>query len=63
LIGMARESGTAVFVKQLGSVWADSTRALVPGDGHWSAKGGDWYYWPESLRVREYPTSTAAVPA
>lgn len=43
LIAMATDAGTAVFVKQLGSVWA--------GGG----KGGDWAVWPEDLRVREYP--------
>jgi protein gp37 len=49
LVTKAREADTAVFVKQLGSVWAGS------------GKGGDWSLWPEDLRVREYPR--AAVPA
>ncbi len=49
LIAMAREHGTAVFVKQLGAVWA--------GGG----KGGDWDRWPADLRVREYPASREAV--
>jgi protein gp37 len=48
LIAMAQAVDTAVFVKQLGTVWAGS------------GKGGDWSLWPEDLRVREYPQ---AVPA
>jgi protein gp37 len=43
------ESGTAVFVKQLGSVLGHSLGA--------GPKGGDWDAWPEDLRVREYPQS------
>jgi protein gp37 len=43
LIALARESGTAVFVKQLGKMWAGS------------GKGGDWSRWPSDLRIREYP--------
>jgi protein gp37 len=49
LIAVARQSGTSVFVKQLGSVWA--------GGG----KGGDWDRWPEDLRVREYPEPSREV--
>jgi transcriptional regulator with XRE-family HTH domain len=51
LIGRARSAGTAVFVKQLGKVWAGS------------GKGGDWLDWPEHLRIREYPTGRVAVAA
>ena len=51
LIGMARDAGAAVFVKQLGLRWAGS------------GKGGDWSTWPEDLRVREYPADRQAVPA
>lgn len=51
LIAMARESGTAVFVKQLGTVWAGS------------GKGGDWSTWPEDLRIREFPAGRQAVSA
>jgi protein gp37 len=43
LIDLARTAGTAVFVKQLGKIWA--------GGG----KGGDWSRWPADLRIREYP--------
>ena len=46
-IGRCRESGTAVFVKQLGSRWARGTG----GDSH----GGDMDLWPEDLRIREFP--------
>lgn len=51
-----RESGTAVFVKQLGSVWAGAEWAK-PGEGShgWNRKGGDMAEWPEDLRVREFP--------
>ncbi len=48
LIERARAAGTAVFVKQLGTVLA--------GGG----KGGDWNRWPEDLRIREYPTAMGA---
>lgn len=51
MITKARTAGTAVFVKQLGRVWA--------GGG----KGGDWSTWPEDLRIREYPAERTAVPA
>lgn len=49
LIAKADDAGTAVFVKQLGAVWA--------GGG----KGGDWSRWPEDLRRREYPAVREAV--
>lgn len=48
LIEMATDTGTAVFVKQLGKVWAGS------------GKGGDWNEWPADLRVREYPQAVTA---
>jgi protein gp37 len=51
LIGKARAAGTAIFVKQLGKVWAGS------------GKGGDWSLWPEVLRLREYPTPRETVAA
>lgn len=51
LIAMARASGTAIFVKQMGTVWA--------GGG----KGGDWSKWPEDLRIREFPGERQAVAA
>jgi protein gp37 len=47
LIARCREAGTAVFVKQLGSRWAQAN------GGH--SKGGDWDLWPEDLKLREFP--------
>lgn len=47
LIAMAADSGTSVFVKQLGTVWAEGS------------KGGDWSVWPDDLRIREYPQTRA----
>lgn len=41
-------SGTAAFVKQLGTVWARQNGAKHP-------KGGDPSEWPEWLRRREWP--------
>jgi len=49
LIALARRSGTAVFVKQLG--------AVLSGGG----KGTDWSRWPEDLRIREYPEPSREV--
>ncbi len=51
LIRLAREADTAVFVKQLGKVWAGS------------GKGGKWDAWPADLRIREYPKTGQAVAA
>jgi protein gp37 len=50
LVSRCRETGTAVFVKQLGSVLS---RELGAG-----SKGGDMDHWPEDLRVREFPPVT-----
>jgi protein gp37 len=47
LIAQCREAGTAVFVKQLGSVLG---RQLGAG-----SKGGDLGCWPEDLKIREWP--------
>jgi protein gp37 len=44
IIRQCRAADVAVFVKQLGSVWAG-------GRG----KGGDMSQWPEDLRIREMP--------
>src|SRR5262249_9028113 len=49
LVGQARQAGAAVFVKQLGSVWARANR----GD----PKGAHWQAWPAELRIRDYPTT------
>jgi protein gp37 len=48
LIARCLDAGTAVFVKQLGTVWARE-------HGSGSRKGGDWDSWPPDLRIREYP--------
>lgn len=55
LIDMARDAGTKVFVKQLGSVWASETSWNGQLVSRTDKKGGNWSYWPADLRVREYP--------
>jgi protein gp37 len=64
LIAAARERGTAPFVKQLGTVWARNTAwGGKTVHGHGDTKGGDPGYWPDALRVREYPqTASPATP-
>lgn len=63
LIGKARDASTAVFVKQLGAVWARDM--FVGGQPVYrkDTKGGDWNHWPADLRIREYPTVGAEVSA
>jgi protein gp37 len=51
LIAQCRAAGVAVFVKQLGAVWARRHDA--------DPKGGDWDRWPQDLRVRHYPAGGA----
>ena len=50
LVKQGQEAGAAVFVKQLGSVWAKANGAS-------DTKGGKPDDWPADLRVREYPTT------
>jgi len=50
LLELCEDSGTAPFVKQLGSVWASGLGA--------DKKGGAWSFWPEDLRVRQYPAGS-----
>ena len=50
LIRQCREAGTAVFMKQTGSVAAADLNPFAP-----RGKGGDWDRWPDDLRVREFP--------
>lgn len=47
-VRQGRDAGVAVFVKQMGEVWAKE-------QGADNKKGEDWNEWPESLRVREWP--------
>jgi protein gp37 len=49
LVQQCEASGVAVFVKQLGAVWARANGA--------DPKGGHWEQWPEDLRVRQFPNS------
>lgn len=56
LLSNASASGTAPFVKQLGSVWARDTyiggqSVHAMGD----TKGGTPEHWPAHLRIRAYP--------
>ena len=60
LLAETDTTGTAPFVKQLGSVWARDTswsgRSVYDlGD----TKGGNPDYWPADLRVRQYPPTPA----
>lgn len=52
LIEQCRAVGVPVFVKQMGEAWAKQHGG--------SKKGGSPQYWPEDLRVREYPVVRAA---
>jgi protein gp37 len=53
LVERGQAAGAAVHVKQLGSVWAQQTRR----ETGWvvDPKGGEWDFWPEHLRIREFP--------
>jgi protein gp37 len=51
LIGRCRDAGTAVFVKQLGSQWASTAGTRD--------KGANWEFWPDDLRIREFPREAA----
>ena len=55
LVDECTESGTPVFVKQLGSVLGKQLGA--------GSKGGDMSAWPEDLRVREFPRATETIGA
>ena len=55
LVEQCQDTGTAIFVKQLGSVLG---RRLGAGP-----KGGDWDAWPEDLRIRQFPAAAEVIPA
>lgn len=56
LVEQCRAAGVAPFVKQLGSVWAREWCYASKTVAQWGdTKGGDMQYWPEDLRVREFP--------
>lgn len=55
IIDQCRRAGVAVFVKQLGAVWARAVRPVYPAV---DAKGGNWDYWHGDLRVREMPAAS-----
>lgn len=57
IVDQCRAASVPVHVKQLGSVWAQQTRR----EAGWvvDPKGGDWGFWPEHLKIRDYPEVTA----
>lgn len=60
LVEQCKDGDVAVFVKQMGSVWAsDRTVGGKTVRAHGDSKGGDWSYWPADLRVREFPQEVA----
>lgn len=62
LVEDCHDFGVPVFVKQLGSVWArDWTVAGKSVAAHGDPKGGDPQFWPEGLRVREFPEPAAVL--
>lgn len=50
LVTQCHAADVAVFVKQLGGVWA-RRHGTDP-------KGSDWVHWPQELRVRQFPPAT-----
>ena len=50
VMGRCRAADVAVFVKQLGAVWARANGAA-------DKKGGEPEEWPADLRVQEFPTT------
>lgn len=47
------DAGTAYFCKQMGAVWGKANGA----DSH----GGDWSFWPDDLKIRQYPAMPSAL--
>lgn len=60
LITQCRDAEVAPFVKQLGSPWARDQFYGGQPVASVDRKGGDPRYWPEDLRVREFPAVTRA---
>lgn len=54
IVDAGKATKTPVFVKQMGDVWKRENKAKA-------SKAGDPAEWPESLRVREFPTSEVAL--
>ncbi len=52
-IAQCRAAGVACFVKQMGSNAVDHLGRM--NGAMFDRKGGNWYQWPEDLRVREFP--------
>jgi len=52
LVEQGRDAGCAVFVKQLGTYLAKDLRG-TGCDRH----GGNWDFFPESLKIREFPNN------
>ncbi len=57
IIEQCREAGVPVFMKQMGSVWANRPRAKATPKRH--PKGGEPSQWAEDLRVRQYPAEVS----
>jgi protein gp37 len=53
LVSQAQAAGVPAFVKQLGTAWSRTAKAV-------SRKGGDPDEWPVELRVRRFPELTVA---
>lgn len=65
IVAQCQAAGIPCFVKQMGSSPVDSglvvegdAPAVGPRHGV-DRKGGDWSWWPDDLRVREYPEEQA----
>lgn len=58
LVQQCQGARRAVFVKQLGSVWArDHHTGGKSVAAHGDTKGGKPEHWPAELRIREYPAA------
>lgn len=55
IVAQCRAARVAVFVKQLGRMWVQTTPQARS-----DPKGGDWQRWPRDLRRREMPLAAAS---